>query len=93
MPVLTTGTIMTHLECFLLHFPHQYCSIMMKSQKVKADKGSDAIKWAEEMGFSNIRILLLLLIIMPITSCEAERCFSRLKFVKSDLRNTMAHDR
>ena len=65
----------------------------MKSQKIKADKGSDAIKWAEEMGFSNVKIFLPLLIVMPITSCEAERCFSRLKFVKSDLRNTISLDR
>ena len=56
----------------------------MKSQKIKADKGSDAIKRAEEMGFSNVKILLPLLIVMPITSCEVERGFSILKFVKSD---------
>ena len=65
----------------------------MKSQKIKADKGSDVIKRAEEMGFSNVKILLPLRIVISITSCEVERCFSRLKFVKSDLRNTMAHDR
>ena len=37
--------------------------------------------------------LLKILITTPMSSCEAERCFSSLKRVKKFLRNTMSEDR
>ena len=37
--------------------------------------------------------LLKILITTPMSSCEAERCFSTLKKVKTFLRNTMSEDR
>ena len=43
--------------------------------------------------FSETVLLLKAIITVPMTSCEAERCFSTLKRVKTFLRNTMSEDR
>ena len=43
--------------------------------------------------FSETVLLLKAIITIPMTSCEAERCFSALKRVKTFLRNTMSEDR
>ena len=43
--------------------------------------------------FSETVLLLKAIIIVPMTSCEAERCFSTLRRVKTFLRNTMSEDR
>ena len=43
--------------------------------------------------FSETVLLLKAIITIPMTSCEAERCFSTLKRVKTFLRNTMSEDR
>ena len=43
--------------------------------------------------FSETVRLLNILITIPMTSCEAERCFSTLKRVKTFLRNTTTDDR
>ena len=43
--------------------------------------------------FSETVLLLKAIITVPMTSCEAERCFSTLKRVKTVLRNTMSEDR
>ena len=43
--------------------------------------------------FSETVLLLKAIIAVPMTSCEAERCFSTLKRVKTFLRNTMSEDR
>ena len=43
--------------------------------------------------FSETVLLLKAIITVSMTSCEAERCFSTLKRVKTFLRNTMSEDR
>ena len=43
--------------------------------------------------FSETVLLLKAIITVPMTSCEAERCFSTLKRVKTFLRNTVSEDR
>ena len=43
--------------------------------------------------FSETVLFLKAIITIPMTSCEAERCFSTLKRVKTFLRNTMSEDR
>ena len=45
------------------------------------------------MGMPNVTTLLLLVCALPVTSNEAERSFSRLKFLKSVLRSTMGNSR
>ncbi|KAK4884132.1 hypothetical protein RN001_000403 [Aquatica leii] len=43
--------------------------------------------------FPNVKILLQLLATIPVFTCNAERCFSSLKHIKTDLRTTMVEDR
>ena len=43
--------------------------------------------------FPNIRILLMIICTLPVTSCSSERSFSGLKRVKSALRSTMGNER
>lgn len=46
-----------------------------------------------EVGFPNIHELLCIIAALPITSCEAERAFSKLKMLKTALRSTMSDER
>ena len=48
---------------------------------------------AESLSLANISAALRLLACLPVTSCEAERAFSKLGLIKSDLRSTMSYDR
>ena len=43
--------------------------------------------------FPNIKVLLLILCTLPVTSCSAERSVSGLKRIKTFLRSTMANER
>ncbi|CAG9832487.1 unnamed protein product [Diabrotica balteata] len=43
--------------------------------------------------FSEIYLILQVLVTMPMTTAEAERCFSTLKRIKTFLRSTMGQDR
>ena len=43
--------------------------------------------------FPNIKVLLLILCTLPVTSCSAERSFSGLKRIKTALRSTMGNER
>ncbi len=43
--------------------------------------------------FAQVEILLRLLIVVPATSCEAERSFSSLRRLKTWLRSTMSQNR
>ena len=43
--------------------------------------------------YPNLRILLIILCTLPITSCSAERSFSGLKRIKSILRSFMTTER
>ena len=43
--------------------------------------------------FPNIKVLLLILCTLPVTSCSAERSFSGLKRIKTALRSTMGNGR
>ena len=52
-----------------------------------------ALPHADKDYFPNIRTLMLIMVTVPITSCECERSFSLLRLVKSTLRTTMTEDR
>jgi hypothetical protein len=43
--------------------------------------------------FNQVEILLRLLLVIPVTSCEAERSFSSLRRLKTWLRSTMTQER
>ena len=45
------------------------------------------------MIFPNIRRMLVHIMVLPVTSCEAERSFSTLRRIKSYLRTTMTNER
>lgn len=54
---------------------------------------SCAIQKAQEVGQKNIAEMLTIIATLPVTSCEAERSFSRLRYLKTDLRSTMGQER
>ena len=54
---------------------------------------STAVKWASDLGVRNVVIILKIIGCLPVTSCEAERFFSKLAYLKTDLRSTIDHDR
>ena len=53
----------------------------------------EALPHADQDYFPNIHTLMLIMINLPITSCECERSISLLRFVKSTLRTTMTEER
>lgn len=57
------------------------------------DAVSPTIAKAKSMGLSIITELLTILAVAPVTSCEAERSFSKLQLIKDDLRSTMTSER
>ena len=61
--------------------------------EAKPDTATAAIIMCDKDVYPNIYILLKLLVVLPVTTCEVERCNSKLKLVKSSLRSTMSEDR
>ena len=53
----------------------------------------EALKFAHEMAFPTIRAILFRMMVLPVTSCEAERSFSCLRRLKTYLRSTMSQER
>lgn len=54
---------------------------------------SSAIVTTNKDMFPNIHYIFTLLAVIPVTSCEAERCISSLRHLKTYLRSTMEQDR
>ena len=52
-----------------------------------------ALPHADQDYFTNIRTFMLIMITLPITSCECERSISLLRLVKSTLHTTMTEER
>ena len=52
-----------------------------------------ALQQANAQDLSCVAELLKVVTTLPVTSCEAERAFSRLKHLKTPNRSTMAHTR
>ena len=78
----------------MLHVLHFVYSLAQEEQGSEAtDSVSVAFCTARDLGLSNLSLALQLLASMPITSCEAERAFSRMKHLKTDLHSTMGHAR
>ncbi|XP_031338364.1 52 kDa repressor of the inhibitor of the protein kinase-like isoform X1 [Photinus pyralis] len=53
----------------------------------------EALKECEEMFFPNIRVLLQIFLVLPVTTATAERSFSVLRRLKTYLRSTMTEGR
>lgn len=62
-----------------------------KNKSEKADSSKEAFKYASM--FPNIKCLLTILSVIPITTASAERSFSSLKRIKTYLRSTMGQER
>ena len=43
--------------------------------------------------FPNVEIMLQMYLVLMITNCSGERSFSKMKFIKNQLRTTMTYDR
>jgi hypothetical protein len=76
-------------------FPTEY---RMWVRKWKQEQGTkekliDVFKECDAIAFPNIKVLLLIILTLPITSCESERSFSQLKLIKTSHRSTMSSDR
>ncbi len=52
-----------------------------------------ALQHANPLVFPNVRMMLTCIMVLPVTSCEAERSFSALCRIKTYLRSTMKQDR
>ena len=52
-----------------------------------------SLKHATPMLFPSIQKMLIHIMVLPVTSCEAERSFSALRRIKTFLRTTMTQDR
>lgn len=57
------------------------------------DSAASALKVAADLLIPNVEQLLRIACVLPVTSCEAERSFSRMKLIKSNLRSTMTTQR
>ena len=75
----------------------EMCRWKSKYSTVPADKlpnsPSDAIKECDAQLYPNIRILLQIACILPVTSCECERSASVLRRLKTYMRATMGNER
>ena len=63
------------------------------SGRTVSDTVSKALATAAKLDLPNVANILEVVAVLPITSVEAERSFSRLKLLKSNLRSTMTDER
>ena len=64
-----------------------------KDKEKLPDSPQSSLIHANPMIFPNIRKMLIHIVVLPVTSCEAERSFSTLRRIKSYLRTTMSNER
>ncbi len=73
------------------------CLLQSYWQQVKQDDrpatALGALKKCNKAQFPNIYTILHLLVVCPVTSCEAERSFSSLRRLKDYMRTTMTEER
>lgn len=54
----------------------------------------DTLKYAHDANiYPNIKAILILMAVLPVTSCESERSFNQLKLLKTSIRNRMSEER
>lgn len=87
------------IELYSCRLSHQYSEPMStddsedETQVYATDSVAKAYSVAESLALSNISAGLRVLSCLPVTSCEAERAFSKLGFIKTDLRSTTGYER
>lgn len=64
-----------------------------QTKKDKPKTAIQALRDCDERHFPNIRTLLLILAILPVSTATVERSFSTLKRIKNYLRNSISKDR
>jgi len=57
------------------------------------ETAQSSLQYASPLMFPNFRKMLIHTMVLPVTSCEAERSFSALRRIKTYLRSTMKQER
>ncbi|XP_050054933.1 52 kDa repressor of the inhibitor of the protein kinase-like [Aphis gossypii] len=65
----------------------------LRENNIKPTSALDALSKCNPDFYKNVYTLLHILVVLPVTSCEAERTFSSLKRIKNYLRNTNSENR
>lgn len=72
---------------------HILSNFREKHQQNGCDSALESLLVAKQLSLVNIYQLLKVVAVLPITSCEAERAFSKMKLLKTYLRSTMTNTR
>lgn len=78
---------------FACQYWRHYCVNMSKETSDKLCSLLNFFNFVDGDVFPNVKILLHIGCVLPITTCEAERSFSGLRYIKIYMRNTMQEDR
>ena len=78
------STVKTELQLWHTYF---------KEKETLPDTPESSLVCTNPMIFPNIREMLIHVMVLPVTSCEAERSFSTLCIIKTYLRITMTNKR
>ena len=70
-----------------------WCSRLEPEQRINSATVSSALALCDATLFPNMRTVLKIFASLPVTTCTAERSFSVLRLVKTQLRSTMDNDR
>ena len=79
------SSVKAELDLWHSHFRESSCDL--------PDTPKAAFEHANPLVFPNVRRMLARVMVLPVTSCEAERSFSTLHRVKTYLRSTMTQER
>lgn len=78
---------------WLYYFITYYSTGVEAEGDSATNSAQDALQQAVQLNLENIATLLEIIAVLPVTSCEAERGFSRMKHIKNELRSTMTDQR
>ena len=91
------------LDFFREHIPHVstfeaelklwYEQFKGREPSELPDTPQASLRYAHSMAFPTIRKILIQIMVLPVTTCEAERSFSALRRIKTYLRSTMSQER
>ncbi|KAK4879423.1 hypothetical protein RN001_007569 [Aquatica leii] len=101
---ITNLFLIEHFEMYSLNFPEEYLNSAIRAfpfldkNKLKTEleiiyRRPDFRENNLHLDFSETCLVLHIIVTMPMTTAEAERCFSTLQRIKTFLRSTMSQDR